>query len=79
LAVEWAQSLDDNARIESLSGCPVLLVRGADSPILEPGAAIRFISALPDAKLVTVPACGHNVHMQNPSGFLAAVRPFLEE
>jgi len=46
---------------------------------LEPDAAARFVGRLPEARLVTVPACGHNVHMQNPSGFLAAVRPFLEE
>jgi pimeloyl-ACP methyl ester carboxylesterase len=79
VAVEWARSFEDSVRIESLSGCPALLVRGESSTILEPDAAARFVGCLPEARLVTVPACGHNVHMQNPSGFLAAVRPFLEE
>jgi non-heme chloroperoxidase len=57
---------------------PVLLVRGADSNILEPEAAERFAAALPRGRLATVPNCGHNVHGQNTSGFIAALQAFLE-
>ena len=56
---------------------PVLVVRGAHSNILAPDAAERFIAALPNGRLVTVPESGHNVHGQNTPGFLEAVRPFL--
>jgi len=56
---------------------PALVVRGAESVVLEPAAAERFAGALPDGRLVTVDACGHNVHSQNTPGFLAAVAPFL--
>ena len=56
---------------------PTLLVRGAQSNVLEVEGAERFVAALPDARLVTVPDCGHNVHTQNTPGFLAAVQPFL--
>jgi len=56
---------------------PVLVVRGAESTVLEPDAATRFASALPDGRLVTVPDCGHNVHSQNTPGFLAGIAPFL--
>src|SRR5580692_3958960 len=49
----------DEARAFDL---PVLLVRGADSRILTAEAADRFRDALPQATLVTVPNCGHNVH-----------------
>lgn len=59
--------------------CPVLVTRGANSPVLSPEAAQRFVSALPAGRLVTVPDCGHNVHSQNTTGFLAAVLPFLAE
>ena len=59
-------------------GLPVLLVRGANSNILEPDAAERFAAALPDGRLVTVPDCGHNVHGQNTKGFIAALGGFLE-
>jgi pimeloyl-ACP methyl ester carboxylesterase len=57
---------------------PVLLVRGADSNILDAAAAERFASALPNGRLATVPDSGHNVHGQNTPGFLAALVPFLE-
>ncbi len=56
---------------------PVLVVRGAHSNILAPDAAERFVAALPNGRLVTVPESGHNVHGQNTPGFLEAVRPFL--
>jgi pimeloyl-ACP methyl ester carboxylesterase len=57
---------------------PALLVRGANSNILEPEAAERFAAALPQGRLATVPECGHNVHSQNTSGFIAALQGFLE-
>ena len=56
---------------------PVLLVRGANSNILEPDAAERFAAAMPRGRLVTVPDCGHNVHGQNTLGFIAALNDFL--
>jgi pimeloyl-ACP methyl ester carboxylesterase len=65
----------DDARAFDL---PVLLVRGADSRILAADAAERFRDALPQATLVTVPDCGHNVHGQNTMGFIEAVDGFLD-
>jgi pimeloyl-ACP methyl ester carboxylesterase len=58
---------------------PVLVVRGAMSSVLEAEAAKRFAAALPRGRLITVPACGHNVHSQNTPGFLEAIAPFLAE
>ena len=57
---------------------PTLLVRGERSNILEADAAARFAESLPDAALVEVPDCGHNVHSQNTPGFLAAAAPFID-
>jgi pimeloyl-ACP methyl ester carboxylesterase len=68
-------TLDDVVRIT----CPVLLVRGGESDILEPEAAERFAGALPQGRLVTVPNTGHNVHSGNTPGFLDAVGPFLAD
>jgi pimeloyl-ACP methyl ester carboxylesterase len=56
---------------------PVLLIRGAESDVLEADAAERFVATLPDGRLVTVPAVGHNVHGGNTPGFLEAISPFL--
>ena len=58
--------------------CPVLLVRGGESDVLLADAAERFVAALPDGRLVTVPDVGHNVHGGNTPGFLAAIGPFLD-
>ena len=59
--------------------CPTLVLRGAESHVLDPDAAERFAQALPQGRLATVPDCGHNVHSQNTPGFLAAIAPFLDE
>jgi pimeloyl-ACP methyl ester carboxylesterase len=66
-------------RLDEVAGlrAPVLLVRGAESNVLEPDAAVRFVSALPDARLETVAHAGHNVHSANTTGFLEAVARFL--
>ena len=56
---------------------PVLLVRGAESDVLEPDAAQRFVDALPNGTLVTVDKTGHNVHSGNTPGFLEAIGPFV--
>ncbi|HEY7294456.1 MAG TPA: alpha/beta hydrolase [Dehalococcoidia bacterium] len=59
--------------------CPVLVVRGAQSNVLLPEMAERFVRTLPHGRLVEVPRCGHNVHSQNTAGFLEVLEPFLQE
>jgi pimeloyl-ACP methyl ester carboxylesterase len=65
--------LDDAADLRT----PILVIRGAESNVLEPDAAVRFVSALPDGRLETVAQAGHNVHGANTPGFLEAIGPFL--
>jgi pimeloyl-ACP methyl ester carboxylesterase len=65
-------------RLASLT-CPILVVRGAESEILEAAAAERFVAALPNGRLMTVPGAGHNVHGANTPGFLDAIGPFLAD
>lgn len=79
LGLMHGRGLQDNVTLDDVRGfdLPALLVRGANSTILEPDAAERFAGAMPQGRLVTVPDCGHNVHGQNTKGFIAAVGPFL--
>lgn len=81
-------SKNDKRRVETTSTplqlqqmanitCPVLVVRGGESNVLEPDAAQRLADTLPAGELQTVPKCGHNVHSQNTLGFIDAVMPFL--
>jgi pimeloyl-ACP methyl ester carboxylesterase len=57
--------------------CPTLLVRGAESPIVTPEAAARFLRTVHGSRLAEVAGAGHSVMGDNPAGFLAAVGPFL--
>lgn len=57
--------------------CPTLVIRGALSDLLSPAAAERMAATIPDCRLVEVPDAGHSVPLENPKGFVAAVRTFL--
>ncbi len=57
--------------------CPTLIVRGAASDLLSRETAERMARVIPNCKSVEVAQSGHVVPMDNPSGFLTAVRPFL--
>ncbi|MEO9255794.1 MAG: alpha/beta hydrolase [Tepidiformaceae bacterium] len=57
--------------------CPTLLVRGAESDLLGMAAAERMVATIPNCKLVQVAKSGHSVPLDNPAGFLEAVRSWL--
>ena len=57
-------------RLQAVGGALLETTRPAD---LSDGALARAM-----ARIETVPEAGHWVHSENPQGFLAAVRPFLE-
>jgi len=57
--------------------CPTLMVAGAESWMVEPTR--HMVSLAPRAQMVTVPQAGHWVPLDNPRGFLDAVRGFLTE
>jgi pimeloyl-ACP methyl ester carboxylesterase len=56
---------------------PTLLVRGAESDLLTPTIAQRVAEEMPNCTLVTVSAAGHPVPLDNPQGFIDAVKPWL--
>ena len=58
--------------------CPTLVVRG-DNGALTAEDADKFRSRLPYGRAVTVEDAGHNVQTDNPTGLVAALRPFLTE
>ena len=51
---------------ESLSGRPLVLVRGEISGLLSVGTAHEMQRRIPDMELVTVPACGHAPTLDEP-------------
>jgi pimeloyl-ACP methyl ester carboxylesterase len=69
------------ARIPDLShvASPVLVVRGGESTLLTAEGAAELARELPHARTVEVAGAGHNVHLERPEAFLAAVLDFLAE
>jgi esterase len=57
--------------------CPVLVVKGAESPILSGDRFQRFVAALPDGRGAVVENAGHTVQGDNPRGLIAALNTFF--
>jgi pimeloyl-ACP methyl ester carboxylesterase len=56
---------------------PTLVLRGAESPILDRDVAERMAKELPDGRFVEIPRAVHTLHEDNPDAVLAALKPFL--
>ncbi len=56
---------------------PTLVLRGAESTVLDRDVAERMVEALPDGRLVEIPRAVHTLHEDNPEAVLAALREFL--
>jgi pimeloyl-ACP methyl ester carboxylesterase len=73
-------SADDIARAwDSLKNItsPTLIVRGEASDILSPENAKRMERTIPNCRVIEVRESGHSVPLDNPTGFIEAVRTFL--
>jgi pimeloyl-ACP methyl ester carboxylesterase len=55
---------------------PTLLVRGEQGE-LSPEEAAAMVAAVPSAQLVSIPGAGHDVHLDEPDAWRAAVEGFL--
>ncbi|MEV0701897.1 alpha/beta hydrolase [Saccharopolyspora sp. NPDC050389] len=58
---------------------PVVLVHGADSPVVTAAGAQEAAKANPSAELVEIPGAGHMVFWDEPNASLAAVRAALRK
>lgn len=58
---------------------PALVLRGAESALLTAAGAAELASELPRARVVEIAEAGHNLHLEQPEAFLAAVLPFLAD
>jgi len=57
--------------------CPTLVIRGADSSLLTREGAESVVAKLPQARLLEVPATGHNVHLEAPDEVARAIAEHL--
>jgi len=56
---------------------PTLVLRGAESRILDRDVAERMARELPQGRLVEIPRAVHTLHEDNPEAVLAALKDFL--
>jgi pimeloyl-ACP methyl ester carboxylesterase len=56
---------------------PTLVLRGAESHVLDRDVAERMARELPDGRLVEIPRAVHTLHEDNPDAVLAALDAFL--
>jgi pimeloyl-ACP methyl ester carboxylesterase len=83
----WRHKFDRNvyARRENIDGMPywdkiripALIVKGDHSPRISPEIFAEVKARCPQVELAEVPQSDHHVTLDNPSGFVDAVRPFL--
>lgn len=57
---------------------PILIIAGEQDQIVPPAEQTQLAQALPQATLVTLPACGHVPHDECPVSFAAAVATWLD-
>ena len=56
---------------------PALVLRGAESPILDRDVAERMARDLPDGRFIEIPRAVHTLHEDNPEAVLDALKGFL--
>lgn len=61
------------------STCPILLVRGGKSFVLDQAQAEQMVLCRPNTQLEVFEHCGHGVHEEDPDEFYEVVRNFLEK
>lgn len=67
---------DLRARLPEITA-PTLLLWGDQDQITPPSAARTLAAALPDARLVLLPDCGHAPMIERPDAFVAATAAFV--
>jgi pimeloyl-ACP methyl ester carboxylesterase len=60
------------------STCPILLIHGQKSFVLDPVQAAQMAARRPNTQLAVFEHCGHGVHTDDPEGFYQVVKTFLD-
>lgn len=59
--------------------CPVLILWAEKDSLLPPGDGQRLAAAIPGARLITIPNCGHSPQLDAPARVRAELGAFLED
>ncbi len=67
----------DLAAVRERLTMPILCMVGEQDTLIKPEIVRSLASALPDARMRTVPGCGHSIYFENPAVFNQLVRDFM--
>jgi len=70
-------SADESWGVAAQIEVPTLVIRGAESDVLDVAVAKRLVEAIPDARLIEIADSGHSIPLDAPDAFLRAIRSFL--
>ncbi|MBM3120260.1 MAG: alpha/beta hydrolase [Chloroflexi bacterium] len=59
--------------------CPVAIIRGQNSPVVQPKTAQEMIHMFPKGRLFVVEDAGHMVMLDNPAGLANVIKQFLQD
>jgi pimeloyl-ACP methyl ester carboxylesterase len=74
----WQFRTEDHWDVLGKITQPTLLVRAAGGTAVSDEIGARIVAALKDGRLESVPETGHSIHIENPTGLVAVIKPFLE-
>ena len=60
-------------------GCPAIVIRGAESDVLDADEAEEIAKPLPRGRVVTIGGAGHSIQGDNPRALVDAMLEFLNE
>jgi 3-oxoadipate enol-lactonase len=69
----------DLAAVKKRLTMPILCLVGEEDTLIRPEIVRALASALPDARMRTVPGSGHSIYFENPAVFNQLVRDFMLE
>ena len=67
----------DLAAVRERLTMPILCMVGEQDTLIKPEIVRSLAAALPDARVRTVPGCGHSIYFENPDVFNQLVRDFM--
>jgi 3-oxoadipate enol-lactonase len=79
-AIEQIRTLrHDLDAVKARLTMPVLCLVGEDDLLIPPAMVRAIAEFLPNARMVTVPDCGHSIYFEQPAVFNQVVRDFLNQ
>jgi 3-oxoadipate enol-lactonase len=69
----------DLAAVRARLTMPILCMVGEEDELIPPAMVRELVKALPNARIATVPDCGHSIYFEHPAIFNQLLRDFMRD